>query len=147
MMVFPRPRWSAGDRWKSPWFWLVVVGYLVPVLFVIRIIRTGSPGALPFRAFETTALVLGVASLVDRVLRPTRSGWHPTAGQRTLALVAASLYLSATLLDWMLTTESVQPFLQLPLMRLLVPVVGSGSLAVPFIMVCPWSKSLGITML
>jgi hypothetical protein len=40
-----------------------------------------------------------------------------------LLLVAAALYLAATILDWLLRVESLAPFQQLPLFQIVVPVV------------------------
>jgi len=133
MLMFPRPRWTASNRWRSPWFWMVVVGYVAPVWLVFRLARTGSPDVVAYRAFEAVALLIGVTSLVDRALRPPAGDWRPSRGQRVLMLVAGALYLAATVLDLVVTTDSVQPFLQLPLVPLLLPVLAVGVALVPFI--------------
>jgi hypothetical protein len=133
MLMFPRPRWTASNRWRNPWFWVVVAGYIAPVWLVFRLVRTGSPDAVAYRAFEAAALLIGVTSLVDRALRPPAGDWRPSRGQRVLMLVAGALYLAATVLDIVVTTDSVQPFLQLPLVRVVLPWLGIAVALVPFI--------------
>ena len=133
MLMFPRPRWSEANRLRNPWFWLAVFGYLAPVYLVWRQVVTGAPDDNAYHAFEGVALAIGVASFVDRALRPPAGDWLPSRGQRGLMLVAGALYLCATVLDLVVSSDGMQPFLQLPLVRLALPVLAVGVAAVPFI--------------
>jgi hypothetical protein len=60
MLMFPRPRWTPENRWRNPWFWLVLIGYLAPVWLVMRLVRYGGPDETAYRAFEAVALGIGV---------------------------------------------------------------------------------------
>ena len=132
LAVFPRSRWRPGARVRSVWFWLVFAGYLVPIGFVAVLLRTGQRPEEPFLAFESVALALGVASLVERYAGPARADWDPSRSQRALALAAASLYLAAAVLAWMLEGERGYWFFQFSLVRTLVMVVSLGLLLTPF---------------
>ena len=133
MLMFPRPRWTATNRWRNPWFWMVVIGYVVPVWLVVRLVRYGGMDEMTYRAFEAVALGIGVISLIDRAIRPPAGDWRPSLGQRVLMLAAGALYLFATAFDLLFSTDSVQPFLQLPLVPVLLPALAVGVAVVPFI--------------
>jgi len=130
--VFPRPRWSPESRLRSVWFWLVVAAYLTPLWFVERLIRTGQMPEQPYRVFESVTLSLAVISLVDRYARPARGEWRPTRGQRALGLLVAAVFLLAALVGWLLKDPRAMTFLQHPVARVMVPMVGAAVLFSPF---------------
>jgi hypothetical protein len=134
MVMFPRPRWRAGARLRNAWFWLVAVGYVVPLYFVYRLAATGSVASETFRVFESAALLIGVGSLLERVVRRSGHDWQPTRAQRVLLLATVAFYLAATTLDWLLRAEDLMPFMQLPLLQLVVTVVSVGTLLTPIAM-------------
>src|SRR5262245_59395170 len=131
LAVFPRPRWHAGRRTRSVWFWLVVVSYLTPIYFVAKLLQTGRIPELSFMWFESAALLLGVISLVERYAGPAREDWNPARSQRVLGLTVAVMYVAAGFLSWWLEGERANTLLQYPAMRLLVTVVGFGMLLTP----------------
>jgi|KBSSwiStaDraftv2_1062776.scaffolds.fasta_scaffold21463_5 hypothetical protein len=132
MAVFPRPRWQPELRWRSVWFWLVVVSYLVPVGFVLRLYQTGRMPELPFMIFESGALLLGVVSLVERFGFPGRADWQPAKSQRVLGLSVAFMYVAAGFLGWWLEGDRANTLFQFPAVRVLVTIIGIGMLLTPF---------------
>lgn len=132
--VFPRPRWRAGEWFKSTWMWMVLVAYLVPIYFVVHLLRFGRMPDDAYRVYASAAFLIGLASLIGRVVRPAGIDWHLTRTQRALILSAAGLYLAATTLDWLLRAESLFPFQQLPLLQIALPVVSLGVLLTPILM-------------
>jgi hypothetical protein len=132
LAVFPRPRWRPETRARSVWFWLVVVSYLVPIGFVLRLYQTGRMPEMPFMIFETSALLLGVISLVDRFGFPGREDWQPAPSQRVLGLAVAFMYVAFGFLSWWLEGERALTLLQIPAVRVAVPVIGIGMLLTPF---------------
>ena len=134
LAVFPRPRWHAGRRIKSPWFWLVVISYLVPLYFVAALVRTGSLPRGPFMVFESLALGLGVVSLAARYAARSRPDWQPSRTQRALALGVAGLLMTGGVLGWVFEGGRNDAWLQFPAVRLIVTVVGFGMLLTPFVL-------------
>src|SRR5262245_8174567 len=132
LAVFPRPRWQAGNRTKSVWFWLVVATYLAPLYFVARLYQTGHLPEQSFMIFESLAVGLGVISLVERYGGPAREQWHPGGSQRVLGLAVACTIVAGGVLSWWLEGDRSNAMMQFPSMRLLVTVVGFGMLLTPF---------------
>ena len=130
--VFPRPRWQPGTRTRSVWFWLVVVSYLVPIGFVLRLFQTGRMPEQPFMIFGSAALLLGVVSLVERFGFPGRGDWQPARSQRVLGLSVAFTYVAAGFLGWWLEGDASNTLLQIPAVRVALSVVGIGMLLTPF---------------
>jgi hypothetical protein len=134
LAVFPRPRWQAGERTRSVWFWLVVAAYLVPLWFAVRLQQSGRIPEQSFMVFESVGLLLGVVSLVERYGGPSRADWRPARSQRVLGLAVAFMYVAAGFLSWWLDGDRANALLQIPAMRLLVTVVGVGMLFTPFVL-------------
>jgi hypothetical protein len=134
MSVFPRPRWKPGAMTRNPWFWLIVAGYTVPLVFVAQIILTGSLPQQAFAIYQTMAMGLGVVSIVERYGKPGRADWRPTRSQRGLALGVALFLLIGAALSWALENEAFASLLQFPAFRLVMAAVSFTLLATPFIM-------------
>ena len=134
LAVFPRARWHAGRRLRSPWFWLVAIAYLVPIYFVVGLVRDGRMNDQAFMIFESTALALGVTSLAARYIGPARPDWQPARAQRALALSVAGLLLLGGVLGWLFEGGRNDAWLQFSSVRLLVTVVGFGMLLTPFVL-------------
>ena len=134
LAVFPRPRWQAGRRLRSPWFWLVAIAYVVPIYFVIGLVRSGRLDDTGFMIFESSALALGVISLAARYAGPARLDWNPARSQRALALSVAGMLVLGGVLGWLLDGGRNDAWLQFPAVRLLVTVVGFGMLLTPFVL-------------
>ena len=134
MAVFPRPRWRAGALWRSPWAWLVIAGYVVPLYFVGQILAQGRLSALQYSWFQMFATGVGVFSLVERYGRAAHGDWRPSRSQRGLALLAALFLLLGSLINWAFENEAFATMLQFPVNRLLLTVVSIGVLFTPIIM-------------
>jgi hypothetical protein len=134
MAVFPRPRWRAGEVWRSVWAWLVVAGYATPLYFVGQIVAEGRLSTQQFSAFQTVATVIGVVALVERYGRPARGDWRPSRSQRGLALVAALFLLLSAAIGWAFENEAFAALLQFPLYRVALYVVSVGALLTPIIL-------------
>lgn len=98
MSVFPRPRWSAGRRVRSPWFWVTVLAYTTPVVLFVALRGWEQPlGDRVYNWYQAAAFLLGIGSLIERYSR-TGPDWSPTTTQRVLALlVAFALFVGASL--------------------------------------------------
>jgi hypothetical protein len=134
MAVFPRPRWRAGEVWRSAWAWLVAAGYAVPLYFVWQLVAAGRLSSQQFGAYQTAAMGIGVVSLVERYGRPGRGDWQPFRSQRVLAMLVALFLLLGAATGWALENESFATLLQFPFYRLLLTVVSFGLLFTPFVM-------------
>jgi hypothetical protein len=134
MAVFPRPRWRAGEVWRSVWSWLVVAGYAVPLYFVGQIVVQGRLSLQQFSWFQTLATVVGVVALVERYGRRARADWRPSRSQRGLALLAALFLLLGAAIGWAFENEAFAALLQFPLYRVMLTVVSIGVLFTPIIM-------------
>ncbi|MBI1797318.1 MAG: histidine kinase [Candidatus Eisenbacteria bacterium] len=134
MSVFPRPRWRPGAMARSPWFWLIVAGYVTPLYFIARLIADGSLPQQPFAVYQTLAMALGVVSIVERYGRPGRGDWHPTRSQRGLALGVALFLLIGAALGWALENEAFAALLQFSGFRLIAAAVSFTLLGTPFVM-------------
>jgi hypothetical protein len=89
MSVFPRSRWQPGARTRSPWFWLVVVSYALPLLLVTALRGSAQlPREVLAVGYPAAAALIGGLSLLMRYSR-SEAGWQPTIGQRVLAVVVA----------------------------------------------------------
>lgn len=132
LAVFPRPRWQAGRRGRSPWFWLVALSYVVPIYFVAGLVRDGRLSDQPFMVFESLALGLGVISLVARYVARPSPDWQPARSQRALALGVAGLLVTGGVLGWIFEGGQNDAWLQFPAVRLVVTVIGFGMLLTPF---------------
>jgi hypothetical protein len=123
MTVFPRPRWTPGARLRSPWFWVVSLAYVVPLLlFPLARVLGKTPDQL-YVIFQTIALPLASFALIERYARPPRPDWHPLAHERVLARVVAVTLLLAAALDAIPESPSVIALFTLPVMWLLYTVL------------------------
>ncbi|HET7226049.1 MAG TPA: histidine kinase [Candidatus Eisenbacteria bacterium] len=96
MTVFPRPRWTRRSQWASPWFWFVVLAYVIPPVLWVTAGGLGTPSAeKAFVIYMTGAMLLGTLSLIDRYARPL-PGRSPGWSERVLALAVAVTLLLAT---------------------------------------------------
>jgi hypothetical protein len=118
MSVFPRPRWKHAARSASPWFWLVVIAYLVPVVLVARHPGGGDGLQSEFTWFQGVAMLLGVLSLAGRYLLPDAE-WRPGRGERVLALTLAATLLLSALADAMFQDTRALGLLSQPAIRML----------------------------
>jgi len=132
LAVFPRPRWQADGRFRSVWFWLAAVSYLVPVYFAWQLVQTGRLPEKPFMWFESLALAIGVASLIGRYGTPARDDWRPTRSQRALGLAVAVMMILGGVVGWLLDGERGELWSQFPAVRILVTMLGFGLLLTPF---------------
>ena len=133
MAVFPRPRWKRGEAWKSPWAWLVLASYIVPLYFVGELIARGrlSTGFGWFQLFSTG---VGVFSLVERYGRAAHGDWRPSRSQRGLALLTALFLMLYAAINWAFEHEAFEDLLQFPVYRLMLTVGIIGVLFTPIIM-------------
>jgi len=132
MTVFPRPRWRAGSRYRSPWFWIVVAAYVVPV--VIYTTSHGAPQQMYrfYSWFQVVAFPLGSLALIARYARPARDGWAPQATERVLAIVVAVTLLAATAID-AIPESTILPMFSWALFRGLTTTVIFAWLASPLL--------------
>ena len=107
MSVFPRPRWRAGSRARNPWFWLMLVSYVIPLLVALAGADVVPPEVLGVW-YPGAAAVFGTASLLLRYNR-REPGWSPTRSQRALAMVVALTMLVSNL---GFSGDRVDPLLQ-----------------------------------
>ncbi len=134
MTVFPRPRWTRAGRTRSPWFWLVVAAYLVPVALIVQHPAGGDALENTFVWFQAAATVLGVASLLGRYLLPADRDWRPGRGERVLAVVLAATLLLNALIDPLFSDPRVLVLLSIPAVRLLLTSLTLGWFFSPLIM-------------
>jgi len=131
MTVFPRPRWQAGSRHRSAWFWVVVAAYVTPV--VIYAVAHGTPQLYKYYAyFQAVAFPLGSLALIARYVRPGREGWIPQTAERVLAIVVALTLLAAAALD-AIPESAMMPLFSSPLFRGLATTVIFAWLASPLL--------------
>ncbi len=134
LTVFPRPRWTRATRFVSPWFWLVVVAYLVPVALIVQHPEGGRALEHSFTWFQGVAMLLGVLSLAGRYLLPTGDDWRPGHGERVLAVtLAATLFVSA-LADAILQDPRAQMLVSIPATRLLLTGINLAWFFSPLVM-------------
>ncbi len=133
MSVFPRPRWSAGRRVRSPWFWVTVLAYATPVmLFVALRGWEQSLGDRVYNWYQAAAFLLGIASLIERYSR-TGPDWRPTTTQRVLALlVAFALFVGASL-NVLAADPRFQALLPVQGQQVLITVILIAWLSSPFL--------------
>ncbi len=97
MIVLPRQPWRDGDRRRSPWFRLILLGYLVPVIgWVVRRFGVATPFLWPGPTYTSIVTALGAAILIVRSLRRGRE-WTPTPGQRVIAVLVSITMLVSNL--------------------------------------------------
>jgi hypothetical protein len=120
LTVFPRPRWSAETRARSPWFWLLVVAYVVPVVLMTSFKPDSREIVRAFTWFQGGALLLGVTSLVSRYLLPGPADWTPSRGERLLAVGLGAALLVVAITYAALTDPRAELLATLPAMRALV---------------------------
>ena len=137
MAVFPRPRWPRRWAWNNAWFDLVVLAYLVaPLLVPLGRLLHQPPDTL-YVWYESAALVLGTASLVDRYGRPARPGWAPAFSERLIALVVALALLAATVFGVfgaIAEDPRIAVLYAIPVFRLLLTMVTVAWLSSPLLM-------------
>jgi hypothetical protein len=134
LSVFPRARWYGPERWRSPWFWMVLVAYLMPLYFVAHLVRTGTHDERTFMVYQSIALLIGVISLTESYVRAGRPDWAPSRSQRALGLFVAVMLAAEAVLGWMMRDERSMLLFQEPWMRVLVTVISFGGLTTPFIL-------------
>jgi hypothetical protein len=96
MTVFPRPRWTRENRWRSPWFWCVGAAYLAPLVMWLLYAPTGGPPNSLYGIYQAVVFPLAVISLIERYARKRPGAWQPRGSERVLAvLVGVLLFLVA----------------------------------------------------
>jgi hypothetical protein len=134
MTAFPRPRWTRDGRRASPWYWLVVVAYGVPAVF-IAVHPEGREGIeTAFTWFQGACILIGVLSLAGRYALPARGDWRPGRTERVLAVVLAATLLLAAVLDALLQGPRAMALVTLPGMRLLITSVQLAWFMSPIVM-------------
>ncbi len=133
MTVFPRPRWTGRTRWRSPWFWLVLLAYLTPPVLWLVAGGLSTPRAeLAMLIFQTVAMVVGTLSLVDRYAR-RQTGRMPGWGERTLALSVAVTLLLATISQLVWENPQFYSWLSIPFVSWLVASISIAWLFSPLV--------------
>jgi len=112
----------------------VAAGYVAPLYFVGQLIARGEISPQQFGAFQTVAIGIGVVSLGERYGRPGRGDWHPSRGQRGLAMLIALLLLLSAAINWAFENEGFATLVQYPMFRVALTVVSLGVLVTPIIM-------------
>ncbi|MEO5989799.1 MAG: histidine kinase [Candidatus Eisenbacteria bacterium] len=137
MSVFPRPRWTKGRRVRSPWYWLTVVAYLVPLAVFLntRGWTLGPASTAPdylYNWYQALAFTVGIISLVERY---SRSGpdWNPTASQRALAVLVGFALLVGGVLNVVAGDPRVQTLLPQATLQVLFTGILVAWLTTPFI--------------
>jgi hypothetical protein len=96
MTVFPRPRWTRESRARSPWFWLVGVAYLAPLVLWLLYAPAAGPPSSVYGIYQGIVFPLAVVSLIERYARRRHGEWEPRSSERVLAvLVGVLLFLGA----------------------------------------------------
>lgn len=89
MVVMPTPPWSQGERPRSPWFRLVLIGYLIPVVgWLLRRFGIATPFLWPGPVYTAIVMVVGIGILVARYWGLPR-GPRAKIEQRVLVVVAS----------------------------------------------------------
>ncbi|NOT34723.1 MAG: histidine kinase [Candidatus Eisenbacteria bacterium] len=132
--AFPRPRWAPSARWRSPWFWLVVLGYLAPLAFVVALLRTGQKPEGAFRIFEAFAVGVGAVSLLGRYLFTRGLDWVPSRTERVLALTVVAVFTIAGTLNSVLSEPDWVALMQFEVARLLLSLLSIATLLTPFML-------------
>jgi hypothetical protein len=135
MVMLPRQPWAPGRGRRSPWFWLVAGGYLVPVAFWgLRPWVSHAPWPWPGQGYASAVTVIGVALLIVRYLRP-EPGWAPTLGQRFIAILVGVTMVTSNLVfgdprfdGWL------EAFLVVPWQRVAFTVLLTAWLATPLLL-------------
>ena len=137
MSVFPRPRWTKGRRVRSPWYWLTVVAYLIPVAVFLdtrgwSFDPANAPPDYLYNWYQVLAFTVGIASLVERY---SRSGpdWKPTGSQRALALLVGCALLVGGALNVVAGDSRVQTLLPQASLQVLFTGILVAWLTTPFI--------------
>jgi hypothetical protein len=133
MMVFPRPRWRAQGRSKSPWFWLVVAAYLVPVGLIARHLATGQEPETAYQWFENIAILIGALSMMGRYIGHARDDWNPTRSERVLAIGVAAVLLAISAFSAVVEDPRMVVLYSLPTVRLLIAALTLAWLCTPML--------------
>ncbi len=131
MTVFPRPRWVRDRRGSSPWFWLVVAAYLVPVGLIVHRFLSGQPDYKPYVWFQGIALPIGALAMMGRYLRVGRGEWRPRVGERVLAIVIAVVLVLVSTLDLVAEDPRVSVLYTLPVVLVLIATLTLAWLTTP----------------
>ena len=135
MVMLPRQPWAPGRGRRSPLFWLVAGGYLVPIAFwSLRPWVSHAPWPWPGQGYASAVTVIGVALLIVRYLRP-EPGWAPTLGQRFIAVLVGVTMVTSNLVfgdprfdGWL------EAFLVVPWQRVAFTVLLTAWLATPLLL-------------
>ena len=133
MMVFPRPRWTAGRRWRSPWWWLVVAAYAVAAGLIVYRAATGRDALAAFGWFQTIALPIGALLLMGRYAAPSREDWHPRASERALAILTAIVLVAMALVGAVAEDPRIAVLYTLPAVRALLATLTLAWLCTPLV--------------
>ena len=99
MMVFPRPRWAGRSPWRSPWFWVVALVYVLAAGTPLLARALGQPVDDVCSWFSTLAVAFGTLSLVERYARSARPEWSPGWNERAVALTVAFAMFAAAVVQ------------------------------------------------
>ena len=133
MMVFPRPRWSAGHRLRSPWFWLVVAAYGVAAALVGYRAVTGRDALTAFGWFQTIALPIGALLLMGRYAGRPRDDWQPRTSERALAILTAVVLVAMALVGAVAEDPRMAVLYTLPAVRALLATLTLAWLCTPMV--------------
>ena len=133
MMVFPRPRWARERRVRSPWFWLVVVAYLVPLALIAMKWGFARSPEGTYQWFENIAILIGALSLMGRYITGARPGWNPSRSERALAIVVAMVLLAVSALSAVLEDPRMTVLYTLPAVRVLFATLTLAWLCTPMV--------------
>ncbi len=137
MTVFPRRRWQRAFEWRSVWFWIVALAYVVAPSLPLLAPLFGMKQDMLYAWFEISALGLGLVPLLDRYAGPARPGWAPRLSERALAGVIA-LALGAAVVFGVFGAIAEDPrvaaLYSIPAFRLLVTIVTVAWLSSPLLM-------------
>jgi len=133
MMVFPRPRWTAGRRRRSPWFWIVVACYAVAAGLGVWQYAVGPVPDSASLWFQSVALPIGAFALMSRYLRRAREGWNPSLAERLLAIAVAMVLLAATAAYALFQDPRMEALFILPIVRVLVATLTLAMLWTPMV--------------
>ncbi|HTM58410.1 MAG TPA: histidine kinase [Candidatus Udaeobacter sp.] len=133
MLVFPRPRWTAGHRLKNPWFWLVVAAYGVAAVLVGYRTVTGRDALTAFSWFQTIALPIGALLLMGRYAARSTAEWRPRASERALAILAALVLVAMALVGAVGEDPRMVLLYTLPAVRALLAALTLAWLCTPLV--------------
>jgi len=131
MTVFPRPRWTAESRWRSPWYWAVWGAYLTPVVMWVVYWRAGGPPNPSYGIYQGIVFPLGVVSLLERYGRRRPGAWQPRGSERVLAVAVGILLVLGAALGALSQSPTVLNLFPAPLMRIVFSALTASWLLSP----------------